>query len=108
LDLFGEIDPQIGFEFLPLWELDDAGKSAVAKTRADTHAVYVELGAVDPDDVRDVLKSDEDGMYAAADLDGPAPGIPDMGEEHPDLTDPSERIANRGEEGAMSGANSGV
>ena len=40
-------------------------------------------------------------------LEGEAPGMPEEGEQSPDLTDPSERIDTAAENGSMSGANSG-
>lgn len=105
LNEFGDIDPEIGHEFVPLWQLDAAGQSAVQKTKADTAAVYIESGVLDPEDERTRLAADPESDYQG--LEGDAPGLPENGED-PDLSDPSERIANRGEEGAMSGANSGV
>src|SRR6266567_8059011 len=48
LSEFGEIDPDITFEFKGLWQLDDAGKSAVVKTKADIDDAYIAMGAVSP------------------------------------------------------------
>lgn len=105
LNEFGEIDPEIEFEFVELWELDEAGKSAARKTEADTDAVYIESGVLTPDDVRTRLAGDPDSPYQG--LKGDAPGLPEEPQE-PDLHDPAQWIGNRGEETSMSGANSGV
>lgn len=70
LNIWGEIDPDISFEFVPLWQLDDAAKAAIAKTNADTRAVYVEIGAASNDEVRTALRSDEDGLFDGANLEG--------------------------------------
>jgi phage-related protein (TIGR01555 family) len=75
INTFGEIDPAITFEFEPLWQLDEAAMASVEKTKADTHAVYVDIGAVGPDDVRQAVAMDHAGPYHGLDLDGPAPGV---------------------------------
>lgn len=71
LNIWGEIDKDIDFRFIPLWQLDEAAKAAIAKTRADTRAVYEEMGAVNNDEVRSSLRTDEDGLFDGADLGGP-------------------------------------
>lgn len=70
LNIWGEIDHDITFEFVPLWQLDEAAKAAIAKTNADTRAVYVELGAVSNDEVRAALRSEPDGLFDGASLEG--------------------------------------
>jgi len=84
LSEFGEIDPEITFEFEPLWQLDEAAQVAVEKTRADTHAVYLDGGVVGPDEVRKALAMDEASPYQGLDLDSPAPGVQGM-EDVPDI-----------------------
>ena len=105
LNRWGFIDHDITHEFVPLWQLDEAGNAAVYKTRADTAAVYIESGVLAPEDERTRLAGEDGNPYAG--LEGEAPGLPDGGGE-PDLTDPSERIDTQGEEGSETGANSGV
>lgn len=79
LHLWGKIDEDIGFEFVPLWQLDEAAEAAVRKTDADTHAVYIQEGVLSPEDVRGVLVSDKDSPYAGLDPDD-LPDPPDMNE----------------------------
>jgi hypothetical protein len=105
LNRYGEIDPEITFEFIPLWQLDDAGKAAVQKTMADVDAVLAEVGAIDADDIRQRVAGDPESPYHG--LDGDAPGVPGA-EEFGGLDDPSERIDAAAEEGRETGANSGV
>ncbi len=105
LNEFGEIDPEIEFEFVGLWELDDAGKAAVQKTKADVDAVLIESGILTPDDARQRLASDPESSYQG--LEGDAPGLPEEPEE-PDLSDPAEHIEREGAEGSETGASSGV
>ena len=107
LSEFGEIDPAIGYEFLPLWELDDAGRAAVEKTKADTDAVYMTEGVVTNDEVRERLAADPLSPYHG--LKGPAPELPDPmeGMIDPD-DDDADKIAGQGAAGSEAGANSGV
>ncbi len=63
LDLYGEIDPDIGFEFEPLYSMDEVQRSTVRKTDADRDAVLVSIGALSPDDVRARVAADPDSGY---------------------------------------------
>lgn len=82
LSKFGDVDPAIVAEFKPLWQLDAAARANVEKTKADTHAVYMDAGVVGPEEVRQAVAGDPDSAYAGLDLeDTPAPRPPDAGEE---------------------------
>lgn len=108
LSEFGEIDESITHEFVSLWELDEAGKAAVQKTKADTAAVLIQEGVVSPDEERERIATDPESLYAGLDLSGLAPGPPGDGET-PDLDDDdANRVAEGGAGGGESGANSGV
>lgn len=82
---WGEVDPDIGFDYEPLRELSDAERSAARKQDADTHAVYVNAGVIGPDEVRQALSEDEASPYAGVDLSSPppAPPPPPQAEEDP-------------------------
>lgn len=73
LGLFGAIDPAIGFEFIPLWELSEKEQAETRKIEADTDAVYITNGVVSNDEARERLANEEDGPYKSVDLSGPAP-----------------------------------
>lgn len=68
LSLFGEIDPEIGFRWEPLWSLDKGQESAARKTDADTDCELIDHGVLTPQEVRIRLAADEDSPYAALDL----------------------------------------
>ena len=85
LHLWGEIDPDISFKWVPLWQLDEAAEAVVRKTDADTAAVYIESGVLAPEDERTRLASDKDGPWAGIDPD--------------DLPEPPEQEAFAGAEG---------
>lgn len=77
LDQFGDLDPGIGFEYLPLKEESSAEISARRKQDADAHGVYIDKGVVGADEVREVLASADDSPYAGVDLSGPPPTPPE-------------------------------
>lgn len=72
LSLFGEIDPEISYEFESLWEMSDADKAAIRKSDAEADATYINAGVVSPEETRDRL-NDEDGGFYNGRLTGPAP-----------------------------------
>lgn len=77
LDEFGAIDPEIGFEFLSLWEMDETALAAIRKSDAEADVGYVNAGIVDPEEVRERLAEDEGGLYFGVDLSAPAPEMED-------------------------------
>lgn len=88
LNKFGAIDPDIDHEFVDLWETDEATKATTAKTWADVDSVYVNAGALAPEEVRQRIAEDDELPYANIDLSAPAPGLVMPGEE-PDDGSPS-------------------
>lgn len=107
LNEFGEVDPEITFDFRSLWQLDDAAKAAIQKTKADTHVALVDVGAVTPEEVRQSQAADPDSLYAGLDLDAEqAPGLVGFSDETDDPSDPlTERVDRiaEGEGGVTSG-----
>lgn len=75
--------PQYKLDFAPLWSLSeteqatvDQMKANIAQQKAATAQIYVDMGALDPSEVREGLKSSED--YVIEDL---------VDEDSPDITD---------------------
>ena len=89
IELWGDVDDDIEITFPPLWQLDEAGKSAIQKTKADQRAIDIETGVITPEEGRMAAARDPDSQYAGLDLHKPLP------EPEPDLFRPGE-----GEEGA--------
>lgn len=78
LSEFGEIDESIDFEFVPLWEPNETEAAANVKTQADTDQVYVDMGAVSPEEVRGRLARDHGSPYYGLDVSVmPEPPEPD-------------------------------
>lgn len=97
LHLWGEIDPDLGFEFNSLWEEDEEDLAANRKTQADTDAVYVQMGAVAPEEVRERLASDDSSPYHGLDLNKVIePPVDPALEGDPDNEDDAEEEAASG------------
>jgi phage-related protein (TIGR01555 family) len=69
LDLYGSIDPEIGFKWVPLWQLDAAAQAAVRKTEADTDIELIDAGVIDPEDSRRRIAEDPDSPFYGIDPD---------------------------------------
>lgn len=107
LSEFGAIDPEIGYEFMPLWELDEAGRAAVEKTKADTDAVYMTENVITNEEVRTRLAGDPASPYHG--LEGEAPEVPEPMESfEASKSDIADKVDRSGAEGSETGANSGV
>ena len=78
LELFGQIDPELSFDFVPLWQPDEEKLAAIQKTKADTREVDINTGAIDADEARQAIAGDAESQYQGLDLSGPAPGPPAM------------------------------
>lgn len=77
LNLWGEIDPDIEFKFNPLYQLDDNERADVNLKKAQTDEIYVNMGAIDNEEVRDRVAEDENSGYQ---LEGDAPEVDPYGE----------------------------
>lgn len=78
LSEFGEIDPDITFSFVPLWQMSEKELAEVRKYDAETGAVLIESGAISPQEERERVAADETNGYHSLDLaDDDADGVPD-------------------------------
>lgn len=68
LSEFGEIDPDISFDFVPLYEMSKKELAEIRKADADTDGVYIDRGVLGPEDVRKRIASDPDSPYHALEL----------------------------------------
>lgn len=69
LSLFGDVDPDITFRFVPLWSMSETERATLQKTKAETHQIYTDLGAVTNHEVRKALVGDPGTMYPGLDPD---------------------------------------
>ncbi len=84
-DLWGEVDQEITYSFVPLWSLDEEKMSAKRKTDTDTDVALIDAGVISPAEVRKRVAADQDSPYSSIDVDElpepPQPeGEPGMGE----------------------------
>lgn len=63
MSLFGQVDPDITFDYVPLRPLSEKEKAELQKTKMDTHATGVQTGIIDPEEARESLAADEDSFY---------------------------------------------
>jgi hypothetical protein len=86
LSIDGTIDPDVTFEFEPLWETSDVERATMRKTDADRDAELVNAGVVSNEEVRDRMNDDESGPYFGQ-LAGPAPDPVDETDNSDDTGD---------------------
>jgi phage-related protein (TIGR01555 family) len=77
LSLYGEIDPEIGFQYQPLEPLNELEMANARKVEADTDIELIGASVISPQEARVRLASQEDGPYAALDLNEDLPELPD-------------------------------
>jgi hypothetical protein len=96
----GKEDPNIHYDWNPLWQLSDEEKSKIAFAKAQTTQIYATLGIVNTDALREGVVNQliEDGTY---------PGLDDAIEEHG--SEPEEGDATGGfQPGAAAGYQPGA
>lgn len=83
LSLFGEIDPDINFEFVPLFQMTPKEEAEIRTSDAGADQIYQAMGAVSADEVRKRLAKDPKSGYMGLDTtEVVAPsGDPDAAED---------------------------
>jgi len=94
LSLFGEVDPEIGFQYEPLWTLDDVQLATKRKVEADTDAVLIDAGVLSQLEARKRVAADPDTPYAGLDVDD----VPEPSPEELEELGRAEQGFGRGEE----------
>jgi hypothetical protein len=90
LSLFGEIDPDIGFTFVPLYQMTPKEESEIRLSDSQADCAYIAAGVVDPSEVRERLARDPNGGYQG--LDTSVELVPPV--EPTDELDPAEGLAD--------------
>ncbi|WP_447876928.1 DUF1073 domain-containing protein [Serratia fonticola] len=92
LSEFGDIDPDITFEFESLDEMTDEQKATIRRTNAETDKIYaVDIQAISNNEVREKIASDPDSPYHSLELTGE---IEIEGEEEDPGTEQEAETAN--------------
>lgn len=77
LNEFGEVDPELTFVYEPLWSLDAKTVADVKKVQADTDAVYLQNGVLNPIETRTRIAKADDSDYHGLDIED----VPALNEE---------------------------
>ncbi|WP_291365338.1 DUF1073 domain-containing protein [Acetobacter sp. UBA5411] len=77
INLWGKIDPDLSFEFIQLWQMDEKQLAEIEKLKADQDAVLVQAGIVSPEEARERQATDPQSNYRNVNLTGIAPEPPD-------------------------------
>ena len=87
LSLFGEIDPDIGFTFVPLYQMTPKEEAEIRNLDMQTNTGYIDHSVVDSSEVRERLAKDPNsgfmGLDTSAELVPPEPQ-PAPGEKPPE------------------------
>lgn len=69
LSLFGEIDPTIGIEFCPLYQMSEKEKAEIRAMDTTSDANLMAAGVISPGEVRERLAREQEGIYQGLDVD---------------------------------------
>lgn len=106
LHLFGKVNDNITFDFVPLQQMSGTELSTIRKSDTDRDVAYIQAGVVSAEEVRGRLASEPDSGYNGIDVedvpempdDGFSDGLNDgEGEEGRDATDPKPEPAQDAE-----------
>jgi len=89
LHLFGQVNDNITFDFVPLQQMSETELSTIRKSDTDRDVAYIQAGVVSAEEVRGRLASESDSGYNGIDVedvpempdDGFSDGLNDGGEE---------------------------
>lgn len=68
LDLWGEIDETISFEFNSLWQVSAKEEAEIRNSNATAAATYIDRGVLSPEEVRENLAADPNSGYSGIDV----------------------------------------
>jgi hypothetical protein len=73
MDLYGEVEPDLTYEWLPLFEPTGKEMAEIRKADTERDAELVQNNVVSPDEVRDKLKDDPASGYNGLEGEAPEP-----------------------------------
>lgn len=68
LSMFGEIDPDIGFTFNPLYQMDEEQLSAIRNNESIRAGNYIDRGVIDAQEERERIARDPESGYQGIDI----------------------------------------
>lgn len=78
LHLFGKVNDNITFDFVPLQQMSETDLSTIRKSDTDRDVAYIQAGVVSAEEVRGRLASEPDSGYNGIDVED-VPEMPDDG-----------------------------
>ena len=78
LHLFGKVDDNITFDFVPLQQMSETELSTIRKSDTDRDVAYIQAGVVSAEEVRGRLAGEPDSGYNGIDVED-VPEMPDDG-----------------------------
>lgn len=84
LSLFGSIDDEIVFEFVPLFALTEKERAELQKLKGETGTNLIDHGVIDAEEERQRLASDEESDYPSIDVSD----VPELLEEEEEGLEP--------------------
>ena len=78
LHLFGKVNDNITFDFVPLQQMSETDLSTIRKSDTDRDVAYIQAGVVSAEEVRGRLASEPDSGYNGIDVED-VPKMPDEG-----------------------------
>jgi phage-related protein (TIGR01555 family) len=67
INLWGEVDPDLSYSWVDLWSMDEKQQAEVRKTNAETGDILVNAGAIDAEEERKRVASEEGSPYHGLD-----------------------------------------
>ncbi|NPT59088.1 DUF1073 domain-containing protein [Paraburkholderia elongata] len=77
LSLFAEIDPGIGFEWVPLRTMSPEQRSTIRKVDAETDDMLIGAGVLTPEESRTRIANEEDSPYHGLETNVDLPDVPE-------------------------------
>lgn len=84
LSLYGEIDEDIGFKFVPLYQMTPAEEAEIRSKNATSATAYINAGVIDPSEERERLARDPASGYQGLDTSVEIVPPTQPGEDDPD------------------------
>ena len=90
LSLFGEIDSDIGFKFVPLYQMTPKEEAEIRQMDATTDSAFITAGVLDPLEVRKRLAKSPHSGYQGLDVED----VPEAPPADPTQEPPPEGLEN--------------